>query len=83
MAGSKGGKNQKISDIVADYIAKGRVAELEKIFRNDPEVMAAVKAYWDHMNKFREMHKKFMDKMKKYDDACVKSGNCPEIPEPK
>jgi predicted MPP superfamily phosphohydrolase len=49
-----------IGDIIADYVAQGRIAALERAFRNNPKLMALIADYWKAHNKARETHKKVM-----------------------
>lgn len=46
-----------------DMLTMGHQKMVERDIKNDPEAMAAIGRYWEHMNNFRTGHAAFMQKM--------------------
>lgn len=58
---SEGSKEvKKIGDIIADYVAQGRIAALERAFKNNPKLLALIADYWRAHKKAKETHAKVM-----------------------
>lgn len=56
---------KKLGDIVVDYVAKNRIAKLEKAFQDNPKLMQDIREFSQVHTKWVSTHNKLMDSLKR------------------